>query len=53
MSDYFKELISFIIDFGMATGIFDENIKEQIELATGQRDKGFRIISKSKKKFQE
>jgi len=52
MSDYFKELISFIIDFGMATGIFDENIKEQIELATGQRDKGFRIISKSKKKFQ-
>jgi ATP-dependent Zn protease len=53
ISDYFNELISFIIDFGSAVGIVDENLKEEIELLTGQRDKGFRIISKTRKKFQD
>ena len=53
ISDYFSELIGFIVDFGLAVGIFDANLKEEIEIATGLRDKGFRIISKTKKKFQD
>lgn len=53
ISDYFSELIGFILDFGLAVGIFDPNLKEEIEIVTGLRDKGFRIISKTKKKFQD
>ena len=53
ITDYFNELISFIIEFGFAVGVIDENLKEEIELLTGQRDKGFRIISKTRKKFQD
>jgi ATP-dependent Zn protease len=53
MSDYFTELIGFIIEFGLSKGIFDENIKQEIGLITGKSFKGFRIISKSEKRFKD
>ena len=53
ITDYFNELISFIIDVGFAVGVIDQNLKEEIEILTGQRDKGFRLIPKARKKFQD
>lgn len=51
--EYFNELIWFLIDFGFSAGIVDENLKEEIGILTGQRDKGFRITLKPEKKFKD
>jgi ATP-dependent Zn protease len=53
ITDYFNELLWFIIDIGFAVGLIDENLKEEIELLTGQRDKGYRILATTKRKFQD
>ena len=52
ITDYFHELIWFIIDIGFEVGLIDQNLKEELEILTGQRDKGFRIVSKTEKKFK-
>ena len=53
ITEYLTELIWFIVDIGFSIGIIDENLKEEIELLTGQRDKGFRVISETKKRFKD
>lgn len=52
-TDYFNELIWFILDIGFTAGVIDENLKEEIELITGKIDKGFRVISKNRKTFKD
>lgn len=51
-TEYFNELIWFIIEVGFSLGIIDQNLQEELELLTGRRDKGFRILTKPRKQFR-
>ena len=52
LTEYFNELVWFILEFLVDASILDEKLKEEIDLLTGKNDKGFRLISKSTKKFK-
>lgn len=49
--NYGRELLVYLLDLVAALGFVDDQIKQEIEILMGQREKGFRIISKNKKKF--
>lgn len=48
---YGTELLGYFLDLVATTGVLDDQSKQQIELLMGTREKGFRIILKSRKKF--
>ena len=49
--NYGRELLVYLLDLVAAVGFVDEQIKQEIEILMGQREKGFRIISQSRKNF--
>nr|YP_004347746.1 cell division protein [Chlorella variabilis]ADZ04994.1 cell division protein [Chlorella variabilis]AIH00159.1 putative plastid division protein [Chlorella variabilis]AJP09489.1 putative plastid division protein [Chlorella variabilis] len=50
---YGRELLGYLLDLVAALGILDDSLKQQIEILTGQRNKGFRIVLNSQKKFSD
>lgn len=51
IDNYGRELLVYLLDLVAILGFVDENIKQEIEILMGQREKGFRIISKISKNF--
>ena len=52
-ANYGTELLVYFLDLVASTGIMDEELKQEIEILTGQREKGFRLISNSRKNFSD
>nr|QGT76986.1 putative plastid division protein [Micractinium pusillum] len=53
IDNYGRELLGYLLEFAASLGILDDSLKEEIELLTGQRDKGFRVVLKSRKTFKD
>ena len=51
--NYGRELLAYLLDLVAALGFLDDSLKQEIEVLMGQREKGFRIISKSRKTFTD
>lgn len=51
--NYGQELLGYLLDLVSALGVLDDSLKQEIEILMGQREKGFRIILKSKKNFTD
>lgn len=49
--NYGRELLGYLLDLVSALGVLDDSLKQEIEILMGQREKGFRIILKSRKNF--
>ena len=49
--NYGRELLGYLLDLVSALGVLDDSLKQEIEILMGQREKGFRIILKSRKDF--
>lgn len=49
--NYGRELLVYLLDLVALLGFLDEDLKQEIEILMGQREKGFRIILKTKKNF--
>ena len=49
--NYGRELLVYLLDLVAALGILDDDLKQEIEILMGQREKGFRIITKTTKNF--
>ena len=49
--NYGRELLVYILDIVASLGVVNAELKEQLEILIGERTKGFRIISKCKKTF--
>lgn len=47
--DYGRELMNYLIELASGLEIVDPAIQEQIEILLGNRDKGYRVVLKSKK----
>jgi ATP-dependent Zn protease len=51
--NYGRELLVYLLDLVALLGVLDEDLKQEIEILMGQREKGFRIISKTTKTFSD
>ncbi len=51
--NYGRELLVYLLDIVARKGFVDDDIKQELEILLNQREKGFRIISKSNKKFTD
>nr|UEQ13316.1 FtsH [Chlorella variabilis] len=51
--NYGRELLGYLLDLVAALGFLDDSLKKQIELLTGQRNKGFRVVLQSRKTFTD
>lgn len=51
--NYGRELLAYLLDLVASTGFMDDSIKQEIEILTGQRGKGFRVFPKSDKDFSD
>ena len=51
--NYGRELLVYLLDLVALLGFLDEDLKQEIEILMGQREKGFRIISKTQKNFSD
>ena len=51
--NYGRELLVYLLDLVALLGFLDEDLKQEIEILMGQREKGFRIILKTKKDFTD
>ena len=51
--NYGRELLVYLLDLVALLGFLDENLKQEIEILMGQREKGFRIIFKTRKNFTD
>lgn len=51
--NYGRELLGYLLDLIASLGILDDSLKQEIEILLGQRDKGFRVVLKSKKNFKD
>jgi ATP-dependent Zn protease len=51
--NYGRELLVYLLDLVAALGFLDDQLKQEIEILMGQREKGFRIIPKSRKTFKD
>ena len=51
--NYGRELLVYLVDLVAALGFLDDDLKEEIEILMGKREKGFRIILKSRKTFRD
>jgi len=49
--NYGRELLVYLLDLVALLGFLDDDLKQEIEILMGQREKGFRIISKTTKNF--
>jgi ATP-dependent Zn protease len=49
--NYGRELLVYLLDLVALLGFLDDDLKQEIEILMGQREKGFRIISKITKNF--
>ena len=49
--NYGRELLVYLLDLVALLGFVDEELKQEIEILMGQKEKGFRIISKTNKNF--
>ena len=49
--NYGRELLVYLLDLVALLGFLDDDLKQEIEILMGQREKGFRIISKIQKNF--
>ena len=47
--NYGRELLVYLLDIVARKGFVDDDIKQELEILLNQREKGFRIISKSNK----
>ena len=51
--NYGRELLVYLLDLVALLGFLDEDLKQEIEILMGQREKGFRIIKKTTKNFTD
>jgi hypothetical protein len=51
IDNYGRELLVYLLDLVAFLGFVDENLKQEIEILTGKKEKGFRIISKVSQNF--
>ena len=51
--NYGRELLGYLVDLVASLGILDKSLKQKIEILMGQRDKGFRVVLKSRKNFKD
>jgi ATP-dependent Zn protease len=49
--NYGRELLVYLLDLVALLGFVDEELKQEIEILMGQKEKGFRIIPKTNKNF--
>jgi ATP-dependent Zn protease len=49
--NYGRELLVYLLDLVALLGFVDEELKQEIEILMGQKEKGFRIIQKTTKNF--
>ena len=49
--NYGRELLVYLLDLVALLGFVDEELKQEIEILMGQKEKGFRIISKTNQNF--
>jgi ATP-dependent Zn protease len=49
--NYGRELLVYLLDLVALLGFLDDDLKQEIEILMGQREKGFRIISTTTKNF--
>lgn len=49
--NYGRELLVYLLDLVALLGFVEDNLKQEIEILMGHREKGFRIIQKIKKDF--
>nr|WIL95538.1 ATP-dependent zinc metalloprotease FtsH [Picochlorum sp. BH-2019] len=49
--NYGRELLVYLLDLVALLGFVDEELKQEIEILMGQKEKGFRIIKKTNKNF--
>ena len=49
--NYGRELLVYLLDLVALLGFVDEELKQEIEILMGQKEKGFRIIPKTTKNF--
>lgn len=50
--NYGRELLVYLLDLVALLGFLDDELKQEIEILMGQREKGFRIIEKTRQNFQ-
>jgi ATP-dependent Zn protease len=51
--NYGRELLVYLLDLVAVLGFLDDDLKQEIEILTGQKEKGFRIINKTSKNFSD
>jgi ATP-dependent Zn protease len=51
-SNYGRELLGYLLDLVKLLGFLDDNLKKEIEILIGNREKGFRIIPRTPKNFE-
>jgi ATP-dependent Zn protease len=51
-ANYGRELLGYLLDLVKLLGFVDDNIKKEIEILIGNREKGFRIIPRTPKNFE-
>lgn len=50
--NYGRELLVYLLDLVALLGFLDDELKQEIEILMGQREKGFRIIEKTRQNFR-
>lgn len=53
IDNYGRELLAYLLEFAASLGILDDSLKQEIELLTGQRDKGFKVVLETRKTFKD
>ena len=51
--NYGRELLVYLLDLVALLGFLDDDLKQEIEILMGQREKGFRLIYKNQKSFKD
>lgn len=51
--NYGRELLGYLLDLVASLGFLDDSLKQEIEILMGQREKGFRVVLKSRKNFTD
>ncbi len=52
-ANYGRELLAYLLDLVATLGFLDESLKQEIEILIGQRNKGYKVILESGKKFND
>ena len=51
--NYGRELLGYLLNLVAALGFLDASLKKKIEIITGKRNKGFRVVLESRKNFTD